>query len=626
MTENIKTKKKGPIRFEAIIPVVILSLITFVYFSYYFDLHMKKLVEYIGTQGNGAEVNVDSIKTSFIRGSFDMNRLQVTDPERPTHNLLEIENIHFQYIWDALLRMKFVVADASITNIQISKPRKAPGKVLPPQPATPSKLEAIQAQVISQFKSKYSTNMLGDALSVLEGGDYKEQIEKIRETLKSEARVKTMITEVNTRKEYWDSKIKELSDTTKIKEVETTIAQVQKEKNILEQAKGIKKLTDLLKDVNTQYKEIEKSSKELQSEVKTVANYPKEIQALVAEDVASLKGRFSVPQIDFKDMAMHLFAGEFAEYIAKASKYQALAKQYIPEKKEDQDVVVPPKRSEGKNYQFPITTGYPLFWLKRAAISSKGTSESYSGKLSGEITNVTTSPKLIGKPIVLDLKGDFPSAKIMGVETVITADFTRDVGRQSALIRVRSFPVTERMFMNDEKLKLGFQNAEGSSTISASLEDGKINMNWSSVLKGPTFLIETKNKLAKEMLTNILNSIPVITIDGSASGPFSNLNMSLKSNLGDELSTGFSREIGSKISEAQNKISSLVDEKINKPKDQLMAALGGNTNNLSKLGSIQELYKKNEDKIQAEIEKLKKGGGTDELKEKAKKLFKGFKL
>src|SRR5690242_20235103 len=113
-TEKKAPKKKGPIRFEAIIPVLVLSLITFAYFSYYFDRHLKTLVEYVGTQANGAEVNVDSIKTSFLKGSFDMNRLQVTDKERPTHNALEIENMHFQYLWDALLRMKFVVEDASI--------------------------------------------------------------------------------------------------------------------------------------------------------------------------------------------------------------------------------------------------------------------------------------------------------------------------------------------------------------------------------------------------------------------------------------------------------------------------------------------------------------------------------
>jgi len=624
-TKEVKTpKKKGPIRFEAIIPVLVLSLITFAYFSYYFDRHLKSLIEYVGTQGNGAEVNVGSIKTSFLKGSFDLNVLQVTDKEKPTHNMLEIENMHFQYMWDALLRMKFVVDDASINNIQISKPRKSPGKVLPPEPAKPSKINELQIEVISQIKNKYGKNVLGDIVTLLEGGDYKDQIDKLRADLKSETRIKTMILDVTTKKEFWDAKVKTLSDTTKIKEIESKIQTISKQKNVLEQAKGVSDLNNLLKEVNKQYKEIESATKQLQSEVNAVAQYPKEIENLVKEDIASLKNRFSVPQIDFKDMAMHLFAGEFAEYIAKARKYQALAEQYLPEKKEKEEVV-PPKRALGKNYEFPITKGYPLFWLKRAALSSKGTADSYSGNVSGELTNVTTSPKTIGKPIVLDMRGDFPGAKVMGVQALIKADFTKTISEQTAKIKVGSFIVPEKMFVNDEKLKFGFKNAVGSSTIEATLKQEQVSMSWNSSLNKPLFIIESKTKLAQEILTNIMNGIPVITINGSVAGTFKNFDMNISSNLGDELGNGFKREIGNKVAEAQNKIQSLVDDKIMKPKNDLMAAIGGNKANLSSLSNVGELYKKNEDRIKIEIEKLKKGG-TKGLQEQGKKLLKGFKF
>jgi uncharacterized protein (TIGR03545 family) len=625
-TKDKKNKKKGPIRYEAIIPVTILSLITFLYFSFYFDFHMKKVIEYIGTQANGAEVNVDGVRTSFIRGSFNLDRLQVTDPERPTHNSIEIGNMHFKYLWDALLRLKFVVDDASINNIQLVKPRTSPGKVLPPEPAKPSKINEIQNEVMAQVKNKYGANMLGDVIALLEGGDYKDQVAQIRGTLKSEARVQSMITDVNSKKELWDNKIKELSDTSKLKEIETTLQSVQKEKNFIQQALGAKKLNDLLKDVQKQYKEIEKSSKILQAEVNAISKYPQELQVIINEDIASLKNRFSIPQMDFKDMAMHLFAGQFAQYIAKARKYQALAEQYIPEKKEDEDVVIPRKRDEGKNYEFPIATGYPLFWLKRAAISSKGTADSYSGNVTGELTNVTTSPKLIKKPIVLDMRGDFPGANILGVKALFTADFTRMIGKQSALIQVNSFAVPEKLFVNDDKMKFGFKNAVGATTISAALEEQNLNMNWTSVLTKPQFHVETSSKVAKEMLTNILNSIPVININGRATGTFTNLKMDIASNLGTELGQGLSREIGSKVAEAQAKINNLVDDRIDAPKQQLMSAIGGKKQNLSQLGDLQALYKKNEDKIKAEISKLKSGGGSKDLKEKGKKLFKGIKF
>lgn len=632
MSDNTNTpkekkapKKKGPIRFEAIIPVLVLSLLTFAYFSYYFDRHLKSLVEYVGTQANGAEVNVESIKTSFLNGSFDMNVLQVTDKERPTHNMLEIENMHFQYMWDALLRMKFVVDDASINNIQIAKPRKSPGRVLPPEPAKPSKINELQIEVISQIKNKYGKNVLGNIAALLEGGDYKDQIEKIRGDLKSEARVKAMLADVNGKKQFWDAKVKTLSDTTKLKAIEAEVQAISKQKNVLQQAQGVQKLTNLLKEVDSQYKEVQSATKQLQAEVTAVAAYPKEVENLVKEDIASLKNRFQVPQIDFKDMAMHLFAGQFAEYIAKARKYQALAEQYIPEKKEKTDEVIPPKRSEGRTYQFPITTGYPLFWLKRAALSSKGTADSYSGNVSGELTNVTTAPKQIRKPIILDMKGNFPGVKVMGVQAKITSDFTKTIAENSALIKVGSFQVPEKLFVNDEKMKFGFQNAVGSSTINVKMVQQNITMSWDSALTQPKFIVENKTKLAQEMLTNILNGIPVININGTVGGTFKNLDMNISSNLGDELGNGFKREIGNKLAEAQDKIQSLVDDQIMKPKNELLAAIGGNKSNLNDLGNLGELYKKNEKQIQAEIDKLKKGG-TNNLKEQGKKLLKGFKF
>lgn len=628
-TPEKKVKKKGPIRFEAIIPVFVLSLITFLYFSYYFDRHLKSLIEYVGTQANGAEVNVDSVNTSFIRGSFTLNRFQVTDKTRPTHNSLEIGKMNFKYLWDALLRMKFVVEDASITDIQLQSPRKTPGRVLPPEPAKPSKLNAIQDQVMAQIKNKYGSNVLGDLMKLLEGGDYKDQLETIRGTLKSEERAKAMLADVQGKKEFWDGKVKELSDTKKIKEIEAEIQAISKQKNVLEQAQGVKKLTDLLKDVEKQYKEVQTASKQLQTEVAAVTQYPKELQTLVNQDVASLKDRFSIPKIDFKDMAMHLFAGEFAGHIASARKYQALAEQYMPEKKKDQEEVLPPKRSEGKNYQFPVTTGYPLFWLKRAAISSKGTADSYSGNVSGELTNVTTAPKQIGKPLVLDMRGDFPTAQIMGVKAVVTLDHTKTIAKQMAMIQVNSFNVPEKLFVNDDKIKFGFMNANGSTTLNATLSEEKLNINWNSSLTKPQFLVETSNKIAKEILTNVVNNIPVIHINGLASGTFSNLDMSISSNLGDELGSGFQREIGLKVTEAQNKITALVDEKINQPREQLLAQISGNNKNLASLGNLQELYKNNQERIESEIKKLKEGGtnkALDDLKKKGKNIFKGIKF
>lgn len=621
-----KPKKKGPIRFEAIIPVLIIAILSFIYFSWYFDRHLRKLVEYVGTQVNGAEVNVRDIRTSFLTGSFDLWGLQVTDPERPTHNTLEVGNVHFQFLWDALLRMKFVVNDASISNIQLVKPRKSPGYVLPPSPAKPNKIEQLQNEVVAQVKNKYGMNVLGDIVSLLEGTNYEDQLQKIRGDLKSEERAKAMAKDVEEKKEFWDKRIKELSDTSKLKRIEEQVNAVGKEKNVLRQAAAVKELTDLLKEVEKQYKEIDKASNQLQDEVKAVTQYPKELEKLVNEDVNALKDRFKIPKIDFQDMAMHLFAGDFAQYISKARKYQAVAKEYMPEKKEQKEEIVPRKRDEGKTYLFPVTTGYPLFWLKRAAISSKGTAESYSGDVTGELKNVTTAPKQIKKPMVLDMNGNFPASKIMGVKALFTIDHTRAIGKQTAHIQVNSFAVPKKLFSDTKDIKFGLLNAVGSSTITAEMQQEQVKMNWNSSLTKPEFIVETTNKIAREVITNVVNSIPVINIDGDVRGTFSDLKMNLRSNLGEELGQGFTREIGAKLTQAQAKLNNMVEERINKPKQELLGEVNGLKQNFAQLQNVEELYKKNQDKIEAEIKKIKSGGGKGGLEEQGKKLLKGFKF
>ncbi len=617
-------KKKGLIRWEAIIPVLVLCLLGYGYFTRFFDNHLKHLIEHVGTQANGAEVNVAGVRTSFLKGSFDLDGLEVTDVEKPSRNLVYIGNVHFQYLWDALLRMKFVVEDASINDIRALSPRKTPGRVLPPSPATPSKMEALQKEVMAQVKADYAQNMLGDLIAILEGADPKDQLEKIRGELKSEKRVLAMVEDVKGKSAKWEAESKRLTDTSKVKEIEADIRAIKAEKNFLKQTQMAKDVNDKFKEVQKQAKELQAAGKKLEGEIHAVASYPSELQTLVQEDLSSLKSRFQIPQFNVKDLAMGLFAKEFGSYLAKARKYQALAKQYLPEKKEREEVV-PPPREVGKTFEFPITVSYPLFWLKRAAISSKGTTDSYTGDVTGELTNVSTSPKWVKSPIVLDLRGNFPTAGMAGVQAKVSADFAKQPHSQSVDLKVGSFAIPERMFSDTDKLRFGIKGATGASTLHATLKAGGVDMRWNGTIAKPQWLVEAKNNLAQEILSGVVEGIPVVTISGRAQGPWKNLSLALESNLGDELAKGFQAQVGRKIAEAEDKIRGLIDDKIKAPQAELMSQLKGNGTLLDQIKNADKFWKANEGKIKAEIAKLQKGGSKG-LEEQGKKLLKGIKF
>src|SRR5690606_11964461 len=106
------------------------------------------------------------------------------------------------------------------------------------------------------------------------------------------------------------------------------------------------------------------------------------------------------------------------------------------------------------------------------------------------------------------------------------------------------------------------------------------------------------SKSGTQILTRILNSIPIISLEARAKGPFSKLAIDMKSNLGEELGRGLKSELTGQISQAESKITSLIDEKIKAPQNELLSKLKLTQNQVKSVSDLQKLYKTHEDKLQ----------------------------
>ena len=177
-TPSKTPKKKGPIRWEAVVPATVFVALVMAYFTLFFDGHVRRGIEYVGTQVNGAEVNVGYLSTSFFAARLEIGEIQVTDKNKPERNTVQVGKILFQMSWDALLRAKVLVNEASILNIQALNKRASPGYVVPPSPPStgPSLLDKAQDEVLAQTQKKFNKNFLGDVASILGGADPKDQL------------------------------------------------------------------------------------------------------------------------------------------------------------------------------------------------------------------------------------------------------------------------------------------------------------------------------------------------------------------------------------------------------------------------------------------------------------------
>ena len=88
-TKKVK-KPKGFIRWEAVIPFVIFVTVIGVYFTLFFDANLKYVMEKLGYNFLGAEVNIGHLETSFTRAKITIKDLEFTDPATPKNNMLKI--------------------------------------------------------------------------------------------------------------------------------------------------------------------------------------------------------------------------------------------------------------------------------------------------------------------------------------------------------------------------------------------------------------------------------------------------------------------------------------------------------------------------------------------------------
>ncbi|MEQ1666000.1 MAG: TIGR03545 family protein, partial [Bdellovibrionales bacterium] len=442
-------KSKGPIRTEAVLPIVLILVGMILYFHFIFDWHLKRSIEILGSRVYGAEINVGSIKTSFFNGSFLLNDLEVTNKEDPKLNSIKIHSIKFGFLWDALLRLKFVINEAGVDGIEVNSPRNKIGLVKLEQPENNSSKESDSS------KNSNTSGGIGASLSgvtsIVKGIDDKSITESLRGNLKSETHIKKLQADLKDKEKLWKERIDKLPQKGEFEALAARAKKLKFDTHDLKQfAADVKEADSIRKEADTKIKTMKDTTDGIKADVSKFKSDFNQIDDLVKEDIASVKTQLKLPALDAKSLSKSIFGKLIDSKMGAYKKYWLIAQKYLPpnllspKKKGESEAnaYIPTQRGAGKNYRFPVTVGYPLFWLKRATISSEPTSQGLAGKVAGELTNVTSDPAYIKKPAVLDVRGEFARSNIYDTHLKIVADHIASA-KDSLEFTVGAYPLLE---------------------------------------------------------------------------------------------------------------------------------------------------------------------------------------
>jgi len=625
-------KRQGLIRWSAVGPFTIVVVLTWAYFFFFFDTHMRHALEYIGTQANGAEVDVGRVRSSFWNASLEINDVQVTSASEPAKNKVQIGRMHWKMSWDALLRGKVVIDDASIHEIALFAPRARPGRVLPPPPpppadSKPSAFGQLKDEALSRAQEEFNKNVLGDAASLLKGGDPTAELKNIEGNLKSSTRIKSLQDELGKKQKEWQDRLAKLPQQKELDALQTKLKALKLDRfeNPQQVQQSLQQLDAIFKEADAKIKEVQSTHQTLNGDLATYQNTLKEMQALVDQDIKDLESRLKLPKLDIESISRSLFGASVLAKLKQAEFYMAKTREYMPPKKSKEEkqafIPTPHERAKGRNYHFGHPKSYPLFWLRKAQVSSKAVAGAeYSGDLTGTIENVTTDPQLIGHPAVASFKGDFPAQGYRGIDARLTLDHVTETPVEKLDLSIASFAVADRALVESPDAKIELKGASGTTTLNAELSGDQLRVTSTSQLqpaagdKKADFLkADSSQPLIAEILKGALRDIAKVSVLASITGTWTSPDFKIDSNLGRDLAQAFEKQFQAKLSEAKAKLQNFVNEKIGKQKEQLAAEFN------KQKGQIEGLLKQKEDEVnkaKSSIEQAK----NDATKNQGKKL------
>lgn len=614
MKTEEKKNRKGIIRTAFVAPFLIFIIIVTLAVTLLMDLAIKNTLEFIAEKIHGAEVNIASVDTSLSELRMTIKKIEVTDKDLPEFNQFEIGEINLALLWDAILRAKFVVNNADVSAVRVMTKRSYPGAVYPSTPG-----ESQVDKTLDNAKEEFSGNVFGDIASLLGGESLKDIGKIIGGELKSEKRFQEIDSELKAKEKEIKDRFKDLPKDKEIKNFEKRLAAIKWNDlgNLLKAPKVLKEVDDLKKDIDEAKKSYEKANESLKSGFKSIETSYKEAEKFIQNDIDDLNKRAKLPSLDTESIANVLFGKDIISKVEQYKGYFNTAKDYIPKKKNKVAAPVKRARGKGRDYQYGIQNGYPLFWIKKASLSS----ETKQGNVAGQILNITTNQRQIDKPTTLEIKADFPPKNIRNIQANATIDM-REVATLTSNVSIGAHPVIKQKLSDSKDVQFIIESANNNSLITTSMTEERLALDVKNTLTQIEYKTAAKSKQVSEVLEKVANRTPKLTLDAKVSGKWSALGFEIKSNLAEAIKNAVQVLVQEKINKAKQQIKEQVEAQVAETRSKIDSQI-----NSLKSKYEQELAKgKNElDKFKDKVEKEKKSA-SKKAEGKANDLLKNFKL
>lgn len=414
---------------------------------------IKWSIEAAGTRMVGAEVELDSVSFSFSPVGLELDRLQVTNPDEPMRNRVEVARIEMALNGYALLRRQFIAENMVVEGLRFNTERERSGEVIEP----PSETGDAQGDG-GGF----------DIGRVLPGMDLPDPSAiAAEESERLQGRAGELEQEAAEIEQGWEERIRQLPDSDTMDGYRARLDEIE-DMDRLRQVAAVRELRD---DIGDDLERVRSLRDRLEEDRERVGEITARVRALPAEEASRLIAATGVDQ-GFAGVTRQLLGEKLSNWVVLGLGGYEMASRLLGGGEAEDEKARPP-RGEGETIRFPEEEPLPGFLVKRAALDGVFHLAGREIDFEGRIENITHQPAIWGRPMTLTIDGQGEGGAVLAVNG--TFDHRESPSRDELTFSLDRFTFTDAVISDSSRLPIVLERGLADFQGNLVVTDGRLD-------------------------------------------------------------------------------------------------------------------------------------------------------
>jgi uncharacterized protein (TIGR03545 family) len=496
------------------------------------DWIVEGTLENLGTDINGASVELDEVDVSLWPAEITLTNVQITDPYSPSYNRLQVSSASLQLDGLMLLRRHLVVNSLSLDGVQINAQRATMGD---------TQIDIEPVSTAFNFSSLLPELSFSDMDTVLASVE--------SEYLRRVSRYSQEIEQIEAR---WKVAISELPDDDAISDYRARWSALSSA-GLVEKMIGLKQLKD---DVRSDLDKLKTLQAQLRSDralvrdmIKAVRNLP---EVLIDSAVigAGLGG-------DSDSLVRDIVSDAISFWLHRSKSVgETLSRNHGDDR---------PPRGQGRLIDFEDNP-VPRFLLRKAEFSGEIHVLEQTMLAAGRVNNLSYPIGILDEPMSLTLDGRNGLRGKLLLDVLLHPDDGADF-----TLQLDELSVTDLALGSDKAQGLLLEEGVLFTSLNGSLNATELDVNFMTRLDKPKIAVAGQERSdVEQLVADTVNNVDRMELELKLSGPVETPKVTVRSNMNKIFAAAVDAQVSNQTDEFKQKLLQRLTDKTSDPRDQLI--------------------------------------------------------